>query len=119
MAQILINPRGAFRREVNPIAPRPKSLDNKVLGLVENSKDNADISKGNLEWFTKNHPTRFAGLATQDKVPLVDDPDEFMVVVSGGMGRHSMVIPTFGGHTRSVTEPITDSRGEPILPEFE
>ncbi len=43
MAQILINPRGAFRREVNPIAPRPKSLDNKVLGLVENSKDNADI----------------------------------------------------------------------------
>jgi hypothetical protein len=43
MAQILINPRGAFRREMNPIAPRPKSLDNKVLGLVENSKDNADI----------------------------------------------------------------------------
>lgn len=43
MPQILINPRGAFRREVNPIAPRPKSLDNKVLGLVENSKDNADI----------------------------------------------------------------------------
>lgn len=43
MAQILINPRGAFRREINPIAPRPESLDNKVLGLVENSKDNADI----------------------------------------------------------------------------
>ena len=43
MAQILINPRGAFRREMNPIAPRPRSLDNKVLGLVENSKDNADI----------------------------------------------------------------------------
>jgi|SaaInl7_200m_RNA_FD_contig_21_474936_length_372_multi_2_in_0_out_0_1 hypothetical protein len=43
MAQILINPRGVFQREVNPIAPRPESLDNKVLGLVENSKDNADI----------------------------------------------------------------------------
>ena len=79
----------------------------------------SNISKGNLDWFTKNHPTRFAGLTTEDKVPLVDDPDEFIVVVSGGMGRHSMVIPTFGGHTRSVTEPITDSRREPILPEFE
>jgi hypothetical protein len=43
MAQFLVNPRGAFRREINPIAPRPESLDGKVLGLVENSKDNADI----------------------------------------------------------------------------
>ena len=79
----------------------------------------SSISKGNMDWFTKNHPGRFAGLTGRDSVPLVDDPDEFMVVVAGGMGRHSVVIPTFGGHTRSVTVPITDSRGDPILPEVE
>jgi hypothetical protein len=79
----------------------------------------SSISKGNLDWFTKNHPTRFEGLTKQDKAPLVDDPGDFIVVVSGGMGRHSVVIPTFGGHTRSVTVPVTDSRGKPILPEVE
>ena len=43
MAQKLINPRGTFRCEVNPIAPRLESMDGKITGLVENSKDNADV----------------------------------------------------------------------------
>ena len=43
MSQILVNPRGAFRRDEHPIAPRPASLAGKVLGLIDNSKDNADI----------------------------------------------------------------------------
>jgi hypothetical protein len=43
MTQILINPRGVFRREEKPIAHRMDSLDKKVLGLVDNSKVNADV----------------------------------------------------------------------------
>ncbi len=76
----------------------------------------SEISKGNLERFNKNHPERFAGLGARDKVPLVDTPQEIMVVVAGGMGRHSAVVPTFGGHTRAVTVPVTGSNGDPILP---
>ena len=43
MPQVLVNPKGAFRREEKPIAPRPDSLDKKVLGLVDNSKVNAGV----------------------------------------------------------------------------
>lgn len=75
------------------------------------------ISKGNLERFRKNHPDRFSNLRDTDRIPLVDKPEEMLVVVAGGMGRHSVVIPTFGGHTRAVTRPITDSNGNPIIPD--
>ncbi len=43
MNQQLLNPRGTFRLEENPIAPRLDSLNNKVLGLVDSSKANADV----------------------------------------------------------------------------
>ena len=49
MAQMLINPRGVFRREDNPIAPRLDSLDNKVLGFVDNGKVNADLFLDHIE----------------------------------------------------------------------
>ena len=39
----LLNPRGISHSPQNPIASRLESLDNKVLGLVDNSKDNADL----------------------------------------------------------------------------
>ena len=42
MSQYLLNPRGRFNFESNPIAPRPSALEKKVLGLVDNSKVNAD-----------------------------------------------------------------------------
>ena len=74
------------------------------------------ISKGNLKRFRKNLPERFSNLGDKDKIPIADTPDEIMVVVAGGMGRHSAVIPTFGGHTRAVTMPITDSNENPMVP---
>jgi len=39
----LLNPRGIIQLNENPIAQRLSSLDKKVLGLVDNSKDNADL----------------------------------------------------------------------------
>jgi len=77
------------------------------------------ISNGNKERFKKNNPERFLGLKDTDRVPLVENSDEFMVVVAGGKGRHSVIIPTFRGHSRAVTVAVTDKTGEPIIPEFE
>ncbi|MBW1695472.1 MAG: hypothetical protein JRH18_02415 [Deltaproteobacteria bacterium] len=74
------------------------------------------ISEGNLKWFKRHNPNRFSGLSTDAAVPIVDSPDEIIVVVAGGMGRHSAVIPTFGGHAGSVTVAIVDQNGQPILP---
>jgi len=42
MTHILLDPRGVFRREERGLAPRSPSLDHKILGLVDNSKVNAD-----------------------------------------------------------------------------
>ena len=39
----LMNPIGICRYEKNPIAPRLSDLKNKVIGLVDNSKSNADL----------------------------------------------------------------------------
>lgn len=56
MTQILLNPRGIFHRQENPIATRPVSLDNKTLGLVDNSKTNADVFLDRLqELITKTY----------------------------------------------------------------
>ena len=82
--------------------------------LFENARvPLARISKGNLELFKKNHPKRFSGLNSQASVPISDRPEDIMVVVAGGKGRHSVVIPTFG-RTRAVTVPVTDGGGTPI-----
>ena len=43
MADQLMNPRGVFRYEEKPIAPRAGDLHKKVIGLVDNSKQNADL----------------------------------------------------------------------------
>ena len=85
--------------------------------LFENARvPMSSIPKGNLDRFIKTNPDRFVSLGPDDHIPLVDDPDEIMVIVAGGQGRHSTIIPTFGGHTRAVTEPITDANGDPIIP---
>lgn len=51
MRQYLLNPRGVFHHEEVPIAPRPSSLDQKVLGLLDNSKPNADRFLNHVEKF--------------------------------------------------------------------
>jgi hypothetical protein len=39
-------------------------------------------------------------------VPMVATPDDLLVIVLGGPGKHSSWVPTFGGTTRSVTREI-------------
>lgn len=41
-----------------------------------------------------------------DEIAFLDEPSQILIVVSGGPGLHSMVIPSFGGSTRSVLERV-------------
>lgn len=45
---------------------------------------------------------RFAGFQDEAFIPVTREPENMLLVVTGGAGRHSMVIPTFGN-----TLPIT------------
>ncbi|MDX9820391.1 MAG: hypothetical protein RBT20_00505 [Syntrophales bacterium] len=43
MMEELLNPRGVVRYDRKRIAPRVRNLDGGVLGLMDNSKSNADV----------------------------------------------------------------------------
>lgn len=60
------------------------------------------FSPENLARFAAIDPARFRDRAPDDAVPLTASADDVMVVVAGGPGKHSAVVPTFGA-TRSVT----------------
>lgn len=47
-------------------------------------------------------------------VPIIKTPDDLLIVVVGGFGRHSCWLPTFGDTTRAVTRAIARADGSPI-----
>lgn len=47
----------------------------------------------------------FDAAADDPFVPLVEKPEDYLLFVAGGVGKHSMAMPSFG-LTRSVTRPI-------------
>ena len=49
MPQTLFNPRGRFNYASHPIASRLDSLHDKVLGVIDNGKVNADLFLDNIE----------------------------------------------------------------------
>ena len=58
-------------------------------------------------------PHRLLGPDGRDGARIADSHDDIMLVVAGGAGRHSCIIPSFG-ETKSVTVPITDTEGNPV-----
>ena len=60
-------------------------------------------------------PKRFKDRPLDTGVPLAQRWEDFMIVVAGGTGKHSMYVPTFGG-TRSVTRAVLKPDGSPWLP---
>jgi hypothetical protein len=64
------------------------------------------FSAENLERFVVIDPPRFTG-PPETEVALAHTPGDVMVVVAGGPGKHSAIVPTFGA-TRSVTVAIED-----------
>lgn len=64
------------------------------------------FSKENIERRLRvKFPERFAKAGMDALVPMVQDADDFMIVVLGGAGKHSAFIPTFGA-THAVTRAL-------------
>ena len=53
------------------------------------------ISAGNREWY-KTKRTTFNVAPDATHIPYLDDPSQIRIMVSGGQGLHSLVIPSFG-----------------------
>jgi hypothetical protein len=63
------------------------------------------FSEENLHRFRAITPERFADQPPETPVPICARAEDLMVIVAGGPGKHSSIVPTFGA-TRSVTEEI-------------
>jgi hypothetical protein len=63
------------------------------------------FSPENLARFAVIDPARFRDRPPHETVALAASPDDVMVVVAGGPGKHSAIVPTFGS-TRSITVTI-------------
>ncbi len=64
------------------------------------------FSKENIERRLRlKFPERFAKAGMDALVPMVQDANDFMIVVLGGAGKHSAFIPTFGA-THAVTRAL-------------
>jgi hypothetical protein len=63
------------------------------------------FSPENLARFAVIDPARFRDRPPGERVALAASPDDVMVVVAGGAGKHSAIVPTFGS-TRSRTVEI-------------
>ena len=70
-----------------------------------------DLSPENVEErFRKREPARYADAPLDTRLTIVQKPDDLIVMVLGGLGKHSMYMPTFGA-TRSVTRPLRLAAG--------
>ena len=56
------------------------------------------------------HPERYLNAAPDVGVPMTQCPEDLIVMVIGGAGKHSLYIPTFG-NTRAVTRPLKLASG--------
>jgi hypothetical protein len=65
------------------------------------------FSAENLARFAVIDPATFRDAPPDRQVALCRTPDDVMIVVAGGPGKHSAIVPTFGA-TRSVTVPIEE-----------
>jgi len=49
-----------------------------------------------------------------EQMPIIKAPEDLLIIVVGGFGRHSCWLPTFGDTTRAVTKPIVRADGTPL-----
>ena len=59
-----------------------------------------------LERYTQDTMLERFGHIPDGPVPMVATPEDLVIIVLGGPGKHSSWVPTFGGATRSVTKEI-------------
>jgi hypothetical protein len=63
------------------------------------------FSAENVARFATIDPAMFANRPGDAEIPWCASPDDLMIIVAGGPGKHSALVPTFGA-TRSVTVAI-------------
>lgn len=99
---------GLSKREV-----KRRLVEQGTIALGRFSAENIE------ERFRKRDPARYADAALDTPLAIVQDPDDLVVIVLGGLGKHSMYLPTFGA-TRAVTRPLTlaDGRCASSIGEF-
>ena len=71
------------------------------------------VSEAMIDVLEERIPGHLIGPRGRDGVRFNTRPEDLIVVVAGGAGRHSAVIPTFGGSTRHVIAPVTGPDGTP------
>ncbi|MDE0451865.1 MAG: hypothetical protein OXI90_08860 [Gammaproteobacteria bacterium] len=64
------------------------------------------VSEASVDLLEMRLPDHLLGPRGRDGVQLITDPANVIVLVAGGAGRHSAIMPTFGQSTQSVTERI-------------
>ena len=72
------------------------------------------FSKENIERrfrIDKLFEGRYKDAGYEALVPMVRRPESYMIAVVGGAGKHSAVLPTFGG-THAVTRPLKLANGQ-------
>lgn len=75
----------------------------------------SSFGAGNQELLRIRRPQLFEH-GDPPSIPIVDDPNDLMILVAGGAGKHSVFIPTFGTAMRTVTalvEPAANA-GTPV-----
>jgi hypothetical protein len=75
----------------------------------------AGVSAGYLDRYRRTAPHVFAGLPDDAVVPMLDGPECLLVVVAGGPGKHSMLVPSFGT-TEAVTAAVDPGPAEGRVP---
>ena len=79
--------------------------------LWERARVRIDVfSAENLARFALIDPARFTNRPPGADVTQAQRPEDIMVIVAGGPGKHSAIIPTFGA-TKSVTRALTRRDG--------
>ena len=63
------------------------------------------LGVGVRNWYRKRRAAIDVGPEVLE-IPYLDDPKQIVIMVAGGPGLHSMVIPSFGGMSTSVIERI-------------
>jgi hypothetical protein len=64
------------------------------------------VSDALIEVLGERMPEHLLGAGGCDGVRLVTDPENLIILVAGGAGRQSAILPTFGHTTQAVTERI-------------
>ena len=64
------------------------------------------LSEASIDLLEARLPHHLLGPRGRDGARFISDPDNLIVLVAGGAGRHSAVMPTFGRSTEAVTQRI-------------